>query len=96
MPVQESHDWIDPQLLAALYADAVDDLVTEDAGIHRKAKRLGLHTHVVYLAEAVVELNGLMDEAPPPLPAMEATKAHNLDSQDPIFDSVRSGLPRVR
>lgn|GEM_PF-6945567 len=59
---EESHDWVDHQLLAAVYADSVDVLVTEDVGIHRKAKRLGLHHRVAYLAEALTEVDALSDK----------------------------------
>jgi len=92
-PALNSHDWVDHQLLAALYADAVDNLVTEDVQIHRKAKRLGLHHRVAYVAEAIVELDALSDTIPPALPAVETTKAHNLDNSDPIFESVRRDYP---
>src|SRR6266446_2516346 len=34
-PREDHHDWVDHQLLAALHAEAVDVLVTEDIGIHR-------------------------------------------------------------
>ena len=44
----DSHHSVDHQLLAALLADAVDVLITEDVGIHRKAKRLLLQHRVAY------------------------------------------------
>jgi L-amino acid N-acyltransferase YncA len=88
-PNPSSHDWVDHQLLAALHADAVDNLVTEDVRIHRKAKRLGLQHRIAFLTEAVTELNALSDKPPAALPAVDATKAHNLDSSDEIFASVR-------
>lgn len=90
---EDSHDWVDHQLLAALHADAVDTLVTEDIGIHRKAKRLGLHHRVAYVTEAIAELDALSDAVPPSLPAVETIKAHNLDSSDEIFASVRRDYP---
>jgi hypothetical protein len=37
-----SNDWVDHQLLAALAADAVDFLITEDRGIHAKGRRGGI------------------------------------------------------
>jgi hypothetical protein len=93
IPDEESHDWVDHQLLAAVYADAVDTLVTEDVGIHRKAKRLGLHHRVAYLTEALTEVDALSDKPPPALPAVQITKAHNLDASDRIFVSVRQDYP---
>lgn len=93
VPYPHSHDWVDHQLLAAVHADAVDTLVTEDVRIHRKAKRLGLHHRVAYLTEAVTELDALSDRPPTALPAVETTKAHNLDTSDQIFTSVRQDYP---
>ncbi len=89
----DSHHFVDHQLLAALEGDAVDILVTEDVGIHRKAKRLQVQHRVAYLAEAITALDALCDTVPPALPAVDATKAHNLDASDPIFDSVRMEYP---
>lgn len=92
-PAIDSHDWVDHQLLAALHADAVDYLITEDAGIHRKAKRLGLQHRVTYVADAIAALDALFDTLPANRPAIEALKAHSLDSEDPIFVSVRAEYP---
>lgn len=90
----ESHNnWVDHQLLAALHADAVDVLVTEDTGIHRKSKRLGLHHRVLFVGDAMVALDALVDTVPPALPAVTALKAHNLETSDPIFDSLRCAYP---
>ncbi len=92
-PGRETNDWVDHQLLAALHADAVDYLVTEDVGIHRKAKRLQLHHRVTFTAEAITTLETLCDVVPPALPAVSAVKAHNIDAEDPIFTSVREEYP---
>ena len=40
--VQHSNDWVDNNLLSAVYGNAVDCLVTEDKGIHKKANRLNI------------------------------------------------------
>jgi len=93
VPERSSHDWVDHQLLAALQADAVDTLVTEDVRIHRRAKRLGLHHRVAFLTEALTELEALSDKPQGSLPAVETTKAHNLDSDDEIFIMVRQEYP---
>ena len=92
-PERWSHDWVDHQLLAGLQADAIDSLVTEDVRIHRKAKRLGLHHRVAFLTEALTELEALSDKPQDSLPAVETTKAHNLDSDDEIFITVRQDYP---
>jgi len=88
-----THDWVDDHLLAALCADAVDYLVTEDTEIHRKAARLGLAQRVARVAEAVSVLRDLFDKTPRPPPAVCSTVAHDLDARDPIFESLRSDYP---
>jgi ribosomal protein S18 acetylase RimI-like enzyme len=92
-PTAATNDWVDHQLLAALYSDAVDYLVTEDVRIHRKAKRLQLHHRVAYVLEAITALDALCETVPPALPAVTSTKAHNIDAADPIFASVREDYP---
>jgi L-amino acid N-acyltransferase YncA len=92
-PAPDSHDWVDHQLLASVYADAIDTLVTEDVRLHRKARRLSVHHRVANVADATAEIEALCDKAPPPLPAVRALKAHSLNETDPIFISVRAAYP---
>ena len=70
-PPRDSNNWVDNQLLAALVANAVDVLVTEDIKMHRKAARLGLSNRTQYLTDAITSLRALFDENPPPPPAVE-------------------------
>jgi GNAT superfamily N-acetyltransferase len=84
-----SNDWVDDQLLAAVWADAVDYVVTEDLGLHHKARRLGLDQRVATIAEAAAILRGLFDRVPIPPPAVRHVKAAELRLTDPIFASVR-------
>jgi GNAT superfamily N-acetyltransferase len=92
-PDPGTNDWVDDQLLAAVQADAVDYLVTEDQGLHRKAERVGLQERVASLAEAVSILRNLFDIAVAPPPAVDMRKAHELDLTDPIFTSIRGDYP---
>lgn len=92
-PEPGSNDWVDDQLLAALQADAVDYLVTEDQGLHRKAARLELGPRVATLAEAASTLRNLFDIAVAPPPAVDLRKAHELNLSDPIFASIRVDYP---
>ena len=92
-PEQGSNDWVDSQLLAALDADAVDYLVTEDRRLHRKARRLGLENRVADTADALLMLRGLFDVVPEPPPAVRHVRAHALSTNDPIFDSLRRDYP---
>lgn len=92
-PVAGSNDWVDNQLLVALHDDRVDVLVTEDQGIHRKARRLGLADRVQVVIDATNALRALFDTAPAPPPHVEAVGGHKLDQSDPIFESFRSDYP---
>lgn len=89
-PVAGSNDWVDNQLLAALADGRVDVLVTEDQGIHRKARRLGLADRVLVVSDAANALRALFDRAPVPPPHVELVGVHLLDRSDPIFESFRS------
>jgi len=93
VPPRLSNDWVDIHLLAALDADAVDILVTEDRGIRTKAAQLGLQPRVATIAEALSIIRDLYKTAPNPPPSVREIRAHNLDSSDPIFQSLRSDYP---
>jgi GNAT superfamily N-acetyltransferase len=88
-PAPGTNDWVDHQLLAAVARDAVDLLVTEDDGIHRKARRLGIEDRVVRVRDAVEQLRSLLGRVPPPPPFVISTRAYNLNESDSIFDSFR-------
>lgn len=93
-PSRDSHDWVDLHLLAALKSHAVDFLVTDDIGIIRKARRLGLTDTVVSVAEAHELLNHLFPAAPVPPPAVERVPVYSVDIADPIFDSLKLDYPK--
>jgi GNAT superfamily N-acetyltransferase len=92
-PVAGSNDWVDNQLLAALADDRIDVLVTEDQGIHRKARRLGLDDRVLVVSDATNALRALFDTAPTPPPHVELVRGHKLDRGDSIFESFRADYP---
>ena len=54
----DAHDLIDNHILYAIYKDAVDFLITEDRGIHKKAIRLGTDNRVLLIAEALTVFRG--------------------------------------
>lgn len=87
---EASHDFVDHSLLAALDADAVDFLVTEDRKIRAKGERLGFANRIATVHEALTILIGLGKAHPTPPPAVREAVAHVLDKDDPIFDSVRA------
>ncbi len=88
-----SNDWVDHSLLAAVVGDAVDLLVTQDGGIHRKAARLNVADRVLTVQDALALLRTLDDSAPTAPPAVEFVAVHKLSAGDPIFDSLRDDYP---
>lgn len=88
-PEVGSNDFVDNCYLAAVEANVVDFLVSEDKGVHRKARRLGLESRVLLLKEAIDLLRNFFDKTPPPPPSVDKVYAHELDAEDEIFDSLR-------
>lgn len=89
-PEKGSNDYVDNCLLASVKGDAVDFLITEDKGIHRKARRSGLDSRVFFLQEAINLLLDLFDKSPPPPPSVRKVYVYELNENDPIFSSLRS------
>lgn len=88
-PTYGTNNWVDNQLLAALRANAVDFLITEDQGIHKKSRRLNLSKRVLGIAEAIALILDLSEKVPSPPPAVRVTKLHDIKLTDPIFESFR-------
>jgi L-amino acid N-acyltransferase YncA/predicted RNA-binding protein with PUA-like domain/rRNA-processing protein FCF1 len=84
-----SNDYVDNCLLAAVKADAVDFLVTEDKRIHSKAERIGLQSRVILLQDALSLLHDLFDVSPLPPPSVTECYIHELNEKDAIFNSLR-------
>ncbi|NTW29225.1 MAG: GNAT family N-acetyltransferase [Coriobacteriia bacterium] len=69
-------------------------MVTEDKGIHAKARRLELDNRVLTVNEAVSVLRDLYDTTPETPPLVRAVTCHELDSNDPIWESFREEYER--
>ena len=90
-PPSTSHDFVDHHLLAALEADAVDFLITEDIGIHKKAKHLELQERVATPSEAIAIVEALFPQKSSiHNTPVEHLPAYNLNEKDPIFVSFRN------
>ncbi len=92
-PQRGSNDWVDSQLVAALEQNAVGFLVTEDNGIHRTCRALGIDGRCLKLEAAIDLLESERISAPLAPPATRAIHAHQMDSGDPIFQSLRADYP---
>jgi hypothetical protein len=86
---RDSNDDIDLEMLAALWADAVDFLVTDDERLRRRGARAGLGERILRIVEAAALLQRLAPSAALPPPAVDALRTYQLDVGDPIFDSLR-------
>lgn len=53
---REGNERVDIHILYAVYKNAVDFLVTEDKGIHKKARNLGIDARVLFVEDAVAIL----------------------------------------
>lgn len=91
--LESSHNWIDHHLLAAVVGGAADFLVTEDSGIHLKAKRLDVAERVLKVADALEMVRRLYESTPPPPPAVEKVDGRALDPSNSIFASLRCDYP---
>lgn len=87
-----SHDFVDISLLNALCTNAVSLLVTDDEGIHKKAKKINKEDVVYHLIEALDLINS---QLPKNLkvdlshPIIAPDKCYNLRVEDSFFDSLR-------
>jgi GNAT superfamily N-acetyltransferase/predicted nucleic acid-binding protein len=89
------NDVVDATLLHALKLGVADFLITEDRGLHERARRHGseLARRVLYVADAVLLLRSNYEPISVSLPFVEETEAHTIPKDDPIFDSLRDGYP---
>jgi rRNA-processing protein FCF1 len=81
---------VDDHLLYAIQRNAVDCLVTEDKGIHRKARRLEAQDRVLTISEASTQFQARFEKkrviTPP---AIFHVPVSHLNENDTFFDSIR-------
>lgn len=89
------NDASDNAILYALYCDAVDALVTEDRGIHRKAKNRGLGERVFAIQAAEDLLRRLHETTSVHLPNIQNVPLHSLTPEldDDFFKDLRADYP---
>jgi hypothetical protein len=94
-PETSPNDACDNELLYALHCDAVHALVTEDRGIHAKARSHGL-AHRVYTVQTAEDwLKRLHETRQIALPNIQDVPLHSLTPEltGTFFDSLRDGYP---
>ncbi|TWB12957.1 acetyltransferase (GNAT) family protein [Nitrospirillum amazonense] len=91
--IKRDNDRSDVRLLAVLDAKAVDFLVTEDIGLHRRADRAGIGASVLTVEEALEWLRQTFQAKAVRLPYVEERKAYEIDPKEPILGSLRRDYP---
>ncbi|HEY0028026.1 MAG TPA: GNAT family N-acetyltransferase [Allosphingosinicella sp.] len=94
-PLARPNDIVDATLLHALTLNVADFLVTQDRGLHERARRHspGLAERVVFVADAVALLYSTYEPRHVPIRYVEEVDAHELEADHAIFDSLREGYP---
>jgi len=88
-------DGIDNEILYSVFRGAVDFLLTEDVGIHRKAFATGIDDRVLHVDDAIQFFRQFVpkkDRIPSP-PGLKEDFMYNLKLTDPIFDSLKHDYP---
>jgi hypothetical protein len=91
--INKDNDRSDVRFLAALDAKAVDFLVSQDIGLHRRADRAGLGANVFTVEEALQWVRHLFGVKAVKLPYIVERKAYEIDNSHTIFVSLRADYP---
>lgn len=89
--LRKPNDIVDATLLHALLIGAADFLVTQDRGLHDRARRYSaeLSSRVLFVADAVQLLRTTYEPVEPLVRYVEEVSAHTIPLGDEIFDSLR-------
>lgn len=90
---RKANDSVDNLILYALHKDCVHWLVTQDEGVHKKAKRLGDEERVLDVDQAIRILAEESNEQVYLYPNIQDVPCHSLSLKDEFFDSLRLGYP---
>ncbi len=85
------NDVVDVTLLNSLHIGVADFLVTEDRGIHKRARRYSpeLGRRVLFVADAVQLLKTTYEPVEAPIRYVEEVTANEIPITDDLFDSLR-------
>jgi len=94
-PLRTANDVVDATLLHATHIGAADFLVTQDRGLHDRARRHSaeLGRRVLFVADAVHLLKTTFEPVETPVRYVEEVSAHTIPLDDKIFDSLREDYP---
>jgi GNAT superfamily N-acetyltransferase len=91
--IRNENDRSDVRLLLAVDAKAVDFLVTQDTGLHRRAERAGFGTSVLTIEETLDWLKQTFTAKSVILPFVVERKAYEISQDHAIFGSLRADYP---
>lgn len=91
--LKRPNDVVDATLLHALDSGAVDFLITEDRGLHGRARRYAprLSQRILFIADAAALLVATYEPIAVPFRYVEEIGANEIPLTDDIFDSLREG-----
>lgn len=94
-PLKKPNDVVDATLLHALEGGAADFLVTQDKGLHQRAQNRSpdLARRVLFVSDATDLLIQTYEPKEVPIRHVGEVEAHEINSQDVFFDSLRDGYP---
>lgn len=88
--ISGDNDYVDTILLYALHEiGAVDFLITQDRGIHKRARNIGIPDRVFRIEDALVWLRDTYERIEVSLPYIEEKQCHQINRHDSIFCSLR-------
>ena len=87
----------DNEILYSVSRGAVDFLLTEDVGIHRKAFAAGIDDRVLHIDDAIQFFRQFVPrkERIPSPPGLKEDFMYNLKLTDPIFNSLKHDYPEI-
>ncbi|MCQ2280346.1 MAG: GNAT family N-acetyltransferase [Bacteroidales bacterium] len=86
---KNDHDKVDNNLLFALYRGAVHLLVTNDEGVHRKAKLLSIQDKVYRFEQWLTLLKNYSSATSQTYSGVKECFLYEIDKMQPFFDSLR-------
>ncbi len=94
-PLKKANDVVDATLLHTLEKGATDFLVTQDKGLHQRARKRSpdLARRVLFISDATELLIQTYEPKEVPIRHVGEVKAHEIDAEDDFFDSLRDGYP---
>ena len=93
--LKKDNDVIDATLLYELKRNVVDFLVTEDKGLHDRARKFSLELgrRILFIADATELLRQTYEPQSVPIRDIEEVKAHTIDHKQSFFNSLRISYP---